>query len=382
MRACRELGEPDACVPLTPKRSAARCDSPVFRGGAFYPRAATVQPARLARGLRAAGARRAGWRSTSSTTIGSVTAAKAARSSPRPSAARSGRRRRCSQPAAPSPACRRMNRRLTLTSSHMVITEPVPELLEEIGWTGGECITDSRAMVHYFRTTPDGRIAFGWGGGASSRRPHQRPRRARPGGGSPRSSATCAFLPRARGAADRSSLGRADRRLSEPPAGRRRARAGHPLRLRLHRPRCRPLEHGRPLARLAGARSPRRAQPPGVCQPAGRCRSRPSPSATSAARSSGARSCARRRRSSAVGDPGPLDPRAGRDPGAHRDPRRALAGFVASPADRLTPGGDLRSACGHAPAFVLSQAGANRPASPACSMAAFTSSSRARCDPC
>src|SRR5262249_8143492 len=32
-------------------------------------------------------------------------------------------------------------------------------------WTGGECITDCRALVHYFRTTPDGRIAFGWGGG-------------------------------------------------------------------------------------------------------------------------------------------------------------------------------------------------------------------------
>ena len=47
----------------------------------------------------------------------------------------------------------------------MVITEPVPDLLEEIGWTGGECITDSRHMIHYFRTTPDGRIAFGWGGG-------------------------------------------------------------------------------------------------------------------------------------------------------------------------------------------------------------------------
>jgi glycine/D-amino acid oxidase-like deaminating enzyme len=60
---------------------------------------------------------------------------------------------------------RPLRRRLTLTSSHMVITEPVPELLSEIGWTGGECITDSRAMIHYFRTTPDGRIAFGWGGG-------------------------------------------------------------------------------------------------------------------------------------------------------------------------------------------------------------------------
>ena len=28
-----------------------RCDSPIFRGGAFYPGAATVQPARLGRGL-------------------------------------------------------------------------------------------------------------------------------------------------------------------------------------------------------------------------------------------------------------------------------------------------------------------------------------------
>jgi len=47
----------------------------------------------------------------------------------------------------------------------MVVTEPVPDLLAELGWTGGECITDSRALIHYFRTTPDGRIAFGWGGG-------------------------------------------------------------------------------------------------------------------------------------------------------------------------------------------------------------------------
>jgi glycine/D-amino acid oxidase-like deaminating enzyme len=54
---------------------------------------------------------------------------------------------------------------LTVASSHIVLTEPVPELLEEVGWTGGECITDSRALIDYFRTTPDGRILFGWGGG-------------------------------------------------------------------------------------------------------------------------------------------------------------------------------------------------------------------------
>jgi len=37
--------------------------------------------------------------------------------------------------------------------------------LDELGWTGGEAITDARTFVHYFRTTRDGRIAFGWGGG-------------------------------------------------------------------------------------------------------------------------------------------------------------------------------------------------------------------------
>ena len=37
---------------LTPEQVRARCASPIFRGGAFYPGAATVQPARLARGLR------------------------------------------------------------------------------------------------------------------------------------------------------------------------------------------------------------------------------------------------------------------------------------------------------------------------------------------
>jgi glycine/D-amino acid oxidase-like deaminating enzyme len=55
--------------------------------------------------------------------------------------------------------------RLTATSSHVVLTEPVPDVIEELGWTGGECITDGRTLLHYFRTTRDGRILLGWGGG-------------------------------------------------------------------------------------------------------------------------------------------------------------------------------------------------------------------------
>lgn len=59
----------------------------------------------------------------------------------------------------------RLRRRLTVTSSHMVITEPVPDVIEALGWTGHEPIADGRTLLHYLRTTDDGRIAFGWGGG-------------------------------------------------------------------------------------------------------------------------------------------------------------------------------------------------------------------------
>jgi len=38
-------------------------------------------------------------------------------------------------------------------------------VLEALGWTGGEAISDGRTLLHYLRTTPDGRIAFGWAGG-------------------------------------------------------------------------------------------------------------------------------------------------------------------------------------------------------------------------
>src|SRR4029450_2112124 len=55
---------------------------------------------------------------------------------------------------------------LAVASSHIVLTEPIPDVLEELGWTGGEAVVDSRTLVHYTRTTRDGRIVFGWGGGA------------------------------------------------------------------------------------------------------------------------------------------------------------------------------------------------------------------------
>jgi glycine/D-amino acid oxidase-like deaminating enzyme len=54
-------------------------------------------------------------------------------------------------------------------ASYIVMTEPAPDRLREIGWTGGEGVGDFRATVHYLRTTPDGRIAFGAATGSSAR---------------------------------------------------------------------------------------------------------------------------------------------------------------------------------------------------------------------
>jgi glycine/D-amino acid oxidase-like deaminating enzyme len=62
-----------------------------------------------------------------------------------------------------------LNRRLVAWSSYIVLTASAPERIREIGWTGGELISDFRTSLRYFRTTPDGRIAFGGGGGRARR---------------------------------------------------------------------------------------------------------------------------------------------------------------------------------------------------------------------
>ena len=162
---CRELGEADAVVELNAEGVQRRCESPRFRRGALYPGAATVQPARLALGLRERLAEspevtvfeRSPLRRLRSGSWGSLAETPGARIRAGSCVLALG--------AAAASSGSPLRGRLTVTSSHIVLTEPVPDLLEEIGWTGGECITDGRAMVHYTRTTPGGRIAFGWGGG-------------------------------------------------------------------------------------------------------------------------------------------------------------------------------------------------------------------------
>jgi glycine/D-amino acid oxidase-like deaminating enzyme len=62
-------------------------------------------------------------------------------------------------------ALRELHRSVVTVASDIVITEPVPERLREIGLRDGLSISDSRLMVHYYRPTADGRLAFGKGGG-------------------------------------------------------------------------------------------------------------------------------------------------------------------------------------------------------------------------
>ena len=58
-----------------------------------------------------------------------------------------------------------LGRLLTPFGSYVVLTEARPDLVAEIGWTGGEAITDCRMFLHYFRTTEDGRVLMGSGSG-------------------------------------------------------------------------------------------------------------------------------------------------------------------------------------------------------------------------
>jgi glycine/D-amino acid oxidase-like deaminating enzyme len=167
LAACRELGAVDAVRSLAPPEVAARCASPAFRAGAFYPTAATVQPARLALGLRER-LRDRGVELFESTPVRGLRDAPDGVEARTPAGTVRARAAVVAIGGAATARHAPLHNRLTVTSSHIVLTEPVPDLLEEVGWTGGECITDCRTMLHYFRTTADGRIAFGLGGGRIS----------------------------------------------------------------------------------------------------------------------------------------------------------------------------------------------------------------------
>jgi glycine/D-amino acid oxidase-like deaminating enzyme len=54
---------------------------------------------------------------------------------------------------------------LVVLASDVIATEPAPERISSTGFPLGLSVSDSRRLVNYYRTTEDGRVVFGKGGG-------------------------------------------------------------------------------------------------------------------------------------------------------------------------------------------------------------------------
>jgi glycine/D-amino acid oxidase-like deaminating enzyme len=173
--ACERLGHRDRWRGLTPDEVAEHARSPVFRAGAWMPSAGTVQPAKLARGLRRVALE--GGIVIHERTTATLPGA--------PARSRAGGPIEIATTSAEGAGILEADqvvvaanawaggwaptaRRLLIWSSYVVLTEPIPELLAEIGWTSHAGIADARFTLHYGRPTEDGRIALGGGGGRAS----------------------------------------------------------------------------------------------------------------------------------------------------------------------------------------------------------------------
>lgn len=151
---------------LAPEEVARRGGTPTLLAGVFEPTCATVQPALLARGLRR---------------VALEQGVRIFERSPMRRLERSRPARVHSILGAVTAEhvvlalnawlvqVRELSRSVAVIASDMVATAPVPERLAEIGFTDGVAVSDSRLLVNYWRTTVDGRIAFGQGGGALAR---------------------------------------------------------------------------------------------------------------------------------------------------------------------------------------------------------------------
>jgi glycine/D-amino acid oxidase-like deaminating enzyme len=139
----------------------ARISSPVFRGALFRKVGATVHPARLARGMRRVLLER-GVRIFEDATVTRFGSGDPALAETTGGTVRAG----AAVVALNAWAShwKRFRRTVVVRGSYIVLTEPAPEKLKEIGWTDGSGLADMRSAIHYVRTTPDGRISFGVGG--------------------------------------------------------------------------------------------------------------------------------------------------------------------------------------------------------------------------
>ena len=146
----------------TPDRVAARSGSDKHISVVFEPTGATVQPALLARGLRRT-ALAQGIRIFENTPMRRLKRTRPPRVvTPRGTV---GADKVVIAMNAWATALPEVRRSVLVISSDVVATETFPERLKASGWADGMAISDSRALVNYYRTTLDGRVVFGAGGG-------------------------------------------------------------------------------------------------------------------------------------------------------------------------------------------------------------------------
>lgn len=135
-------------------------DVPQARGGVLCSDVATIQPARLARELRRVLLER-GVRIYEDTPMTGLRSGRPVRVL---TSAGTVRARQVVVTtgawAANVPALRRA---FCPAVHSMVITEPIPELLEQVGWTSHTGLADTRNIFYYLRRTDDGRVAIGGG---------------------------------------------------------------------------------------------------------------------------------------------------------------------------------------------------------------------------
>jgi putative aminophosphonate oxidoreductase len=147
---------------LDPVEAARRAGEPTHLGGVFEPTAATVQPALLARGLRRVALER-GVRIFERSRMTRLDRSRPPRVVTAGGAVTADRVVVALN--AWAAALSELRRSLVVIASDIVATAPAPDGLAAIGWTDGSCISDSRMLVNYYRTTLDGRLVFGRGGG-------------------------------------------------------------------------------------------------------------------------------------------------------------------------------------------------------------------------
>lgn len=158
------LGVGDRVRPLDADEIRSYADSPRFLDGTFVADNAICQPARLARGLRRLLLHR-GVRIYERTPMTDLQRS-------RPAVVRTPAGAVMADHVvlaigAWAAGWRPFTRSFGTISDYVVATEPIPDRLEQIGWTHQIGIADGREWLYYLRPTDDGRIVIGGGAGGA-----------------------------------------------------------------------------------------------------------------------------------------------------------------------------------------------------------------------